>query len=160
MKNYSAAEIKVEGYSCNSSLSTQPVLQCENGKWKQYANGGKHCYTCGIIVQYYSPRDKTLFKEKVLKEGDTVVCNSDSFGGDPDPDVKKLCRIKGSEQYFGYEGDGKTYKVGDDLFEAKSSACHIAYVSKDINSIFLSDYTKAGGETKLHNGKNVYSNDA
>ena len=165
MKNYSAAEVKINGYSCNPSLSTQPVLQCENGEWKQYDTGaddneGKHCYTCGIVVQYYSPRDETLFKEKVLKEGDEFKCAGTEFEGDPedpDPNVKKLCRIKGSDQYFGYEDDGKTYKVGDDLFEAKSSACHVAYVSKDLNSILLSDYTKAGGETQLHDNSTVYS---
>ena len=160
MKNYSAAEVKINGYSCNSSLSTQPVLQCENGEWKQYDTGGdegKHCYTCGIVVQYYSPRDETLFKEKVLKEGDEFKCVGTEFGGDPDPNVKKLCRIKGSDKYFGYGDDGKTYKVGNDLFETKSSACHVAYVSKDLNSILLSDYTKAGGETQLHDNSTVYS---
>lgn len=168
-KNYSAAEVKKDGYSCNSSLSTQPVVQCENGMWKQYANGGKHCYTCGIVVQYYSPRDDTLFKEKVFEKGAKFKCTGTDFSGeDPDPDVKKLCRIKGSDQYFGYEGDGITYTVNDELFTKKSSACHIAYVKKDlsdnndkinnkIKSDFLSDYTKAGGETKLHDDSVVYS---
>ena len=167
-KNYSAAEVKKDGYSCNSSLSTQPVVQCENGMWKQYANGGKHCYTCGIVVQYYSPRDDTLFKEKVFEKGAKFKCTGTDFGGeDPDPDVKKLCRIKGNDKYFGYEGDGITYTVNDELFTKKSSACHIAYVKKDlsdnndrinnkIKSDFLSDYTKAGGETKLHNDSVVY----
>ena len=155
--NYSAAQIEIDGYSCNSSLSTQPVVQCENGMWKQYINGGKHCYTCGIVVQYYSPRDETLFKEKKLNEGDTVVCNSDSFGGDPDPNVKKLCRIKGSDKYFGYEGDGETYTVNDALFTKQSSACHIAYANRDLStSLLIKDYTK-NGETELYDGTAVYS---
>ena len=124
------------------------------GKWHEELGD------CGAIVEFYSPRNDVA-KQKVFKKGATFTCAKSTFDtdkdkSDPDPNVKKLCRIKGGKRYFGYDGSELKYTVNDTLFEKQSPVCHLAYADKDLSTDKLRKNYKAGGETKLYDGTEVY----
>ena len=123
----------------------------DKGKWD------KELGDCGVVVEFYSPRNDVA-KEKTFKKGDVFACSKQNFDDntDIDPNVVKLCRIKGSKQYFGHEGD--SYILTDDLLSQKDPDCHIAYVNRDLGTISeLSTYDfKENKESKLYDGTSAY----
>ncbi len=155
--------------TCSGNYSTfvgEKEVKCVTDETKKDNDKGKwdkELGDCGVVIQFYSPRNDVV-KEKVFKKGKTFTCvkstfDTDADKSDPDPNVKKLCKIKGSNEYFDYQNDETMHTVNDALFTKKSSACHIAYADKDLSTNELRKNYKAGGETKLYNNKDVYSID-